>query len=77
MEDSGRSKKTEDGRYRPAESRLEMIDKKKTELDYRRPLTEGEVESLTEEFVVEYTYNSNAHAMVDLFTSITYIKSFI
>lgn len=54
-----------------------MIDKKKTELDYRRPLTEGEVESLTEEFVVEYTYNSNAHAMVDLFTSITYIKSFI
>lgn len=29
-------------------------------MDSRRPLTEGEVERLTEEFVVEYTYNSNA-----------------
>ena len=28
--------------------------------DSRRPLTEGELERLTEEFVVEYTYNSNA-----------------
>ena len=37
-----------------------MIDRKKIELDSRRPLTEGEVERLTEEFVVEYTYNSNA-----------------
>lgn len=32
----------------------------KKELDIRRPLTEGEVERLNEEFVVEYTYNSNA-----------------
>lgn len=39
---------------------MEMIDRKKTELDSRRPLTEGEAERLTEEFVVEYTYNSNA-----------------
>ncbi len=54
------AKKPEDGRYRSAESLLEMIDRKKAELDTRRPLTEGEVERLTEEFVVEYTYNSNA-----------------
>ena len=39
---------------------MELIDRKKTELDSRRPLTEGEAERLTEEFVVEYTYNSNA-----------------
>lgn len=54
------AKKPEDGRYRSAESLLEMIDRKKAELDTRRPLTEGEAERLTEEFVVEYTYNSNA-----------------
>lgn len=54
------AKKPEDGRYKTAESLLAMIDRKKTELDSRRPLTEGEVERLTEEFVVEYTYNSNA-----------------
>ena len=46
------AKKPEDGRYRSAESLLEMIDRKKAELDTRRPLTEGEVERLTEEFVV-------------------------
>ena len=39
---------------------LAVIDRKKIELDSRRPLTAGEVERLTEEFVVEYTYNSNA-----------------
>ena len=33
-----------------------MIDRKKAELDTRRQ----EVERLTEEFVVEYPYNSNA-----------------
>lgn len=52
--------KPADGRYKTAENLLEMIDRKKIELDSRRPLTEGEVERLTEEFVVEYTYNSNA-----------------
>lgn len=46
------AKKPEDGRYKTAESLLAMIDRKKIELDSRRPLTE--------EFVVEYTYNSNA-----------------
>ena len=35
-----------------------MIDRKKAELDSRRPLTEGEAERLTEEFVVEYTYKT-------------------
>ena len=60
MEDSAEAGKPEDGRYKSAENLLESIDRKKTELDSRRPLTEGEVERLTEEFVVEYTYNSNA-----------------
>lgn len=54
------AKKPEDGRHKSTENLLTMIDKKKIELDSRRPLTEGEVERLTEEFVVEYTYNSNA-----------------
>ena len=49
-----------DGRYRSAESLLDMIDRKKKELDNRRPLTDGEVERLGEQFIVEYTYNSNA-----------------
>ena len=31
------ARKPEDGRYRSAESLLEMIDRKKTELDTRRP----------------------------------------
>lgn len=39
---------------------LAQIDRKKQELDGRRPLTEGELQRLNEEFVVEYTYNSNA-----------------
>ena len=54
------AKKPEDGRFRATESLLTSIDRKKMELDSRRPLTEGELERLTEEFVVEYTYNSNA-----------------
>ena len=54
------ARKPEDGRYKASESLLERIDRKKTELASRRPLTEGEAERLTEEFVVEYTYNSNA-----------------
>lgn len=52
--------KPEDGRYRSAESMLNMIDRKKKEMDNRRPLTEGEAERLGEQFIVEYTYNSNA-----------------
>lgn len=52
--------KPADGRFKSTESLLEMIDRKKAELDTRRPLTEGEVARLTEDFIVEYTYNSNA-----------------
>lgn len=52
--------KPSDGRFRSTDSLLDMIDRKKAELDTRRPLTEGETARLTEEFVVEYTYNSNA-----------------
>ena len=54
------AKKPEDGRFKAAESLLTAIDRKKKELDTRRPLTEGELERLTEEFIIEYTYNSNA-----------------
>lgn len=52
--------KPEDRRYKAKESILSQIDRKKLELDTKRPLTAGEVERLNEEFVVEYTYNSNA-----------------
>ena len=52
--------KPTDRRFKSIESLLGMIDQKKVKLDNRRPLTEGEVTRLTEEFVVEYTYNSNA-----------------
>ena len=54
------AEKPMDGRYKSKESILAQIDRKKAELDGRRPLTEGEVERLNEEFIVEYTYNSNA-----------------
>ena len=52
--------KPSDGRVKAKESLLDIIDLKKKELDGCRPLTEGEVARLTEEFIVEYTYNSNA-----------------
>ena len=54
------AKKPADGRYKSKESLLAQIDRKKVELDSRRPLTAGEAERLNEEFIVEYTYNSNA-----------------
>ena len=54
------AKKPIDGRYKSKESILQQIDRKKVELDGRRPLTAGEVERLNEEFIIEYTYNSNA-----------------
>lgn len=54
------AEKPADGRFKSRESLLSQIDRKKAELDGKRPLTEGEVERLNEEFVVEYTYNSNA-----------------
>lgn len=36
------------------------IDERKAELDRRRPLTTGELKRLQDEFLVEFTYNSNA-----------------
>lgn len=54
------AEKPADGRYKSKENLLLTIDKKKKELDTKRPLTEGEVSRLNEEFIVEYTYNSNA-----------------
>jgi excisionase family DNA binding protein len=36
------------------------VDTMKAELDRRRPLTGGELERLQDEFLVEFTYNSNA-----------------
>ena len=54
------TRKPADGRFKATESLLAAIDRKKRELDTRRPLTKGEVERLTEEFIIEYTYNSNA-----------------
>ena len=36
------------------------VDEMKAELDRRRPLTSGELKRLQEEFLVEFTYNSNA-----------------
>ena len=54
------AEKPADGRFRSKESVFVQIDRKKQELDGKRPLTEGELERLNEEFTVEYTYNSNA-----------------
>lgn len=54
------AEKPSDGRYKSKDSIFEQIERKKKELDKCRPLTEGEVARLNEEFVVEYTYNSNA-----------------
>ena len=54
------AEKPADGRYKSRESILSRIEQKKKELDGRRPLTEGEVARLNEEFIVEYTYNSIA-----------------
>lgn len=54
------AQKPADGRYKSKESLFAQIDRKKVELDGRRPLTAGEVARLNEEFIVEYTYNSNA-----------------
>lgn len=54
------ARKPVDGRYKSKESLLSQIDRKKKELDNKRPLTDGEISRLNEEFIIEYTYNSNA-----------------
>ncbi len=43
--------------YRSIFSRIDAV---KEQLDQRRPLTSGELKRLQDEFLVEYTYNSNA-----------------
>ncbi len=45
---------------RKYEDLFKHIDSKKAELEKRRPLTQGELDSLREEFLHEFTYNSNA-----------------
>ena len=52
--------KPADGRIKAKESLIALIEKKKAELHTKRPLTEGEVQRLYDDFMVEYTYNSNA-----------------
>lgn len=52
--------KPEDARYKSKTSLFDMIDEKKTTLDSKRALTDGEKARLYEEFMIEYTYNSNA-----------------
>lgn len=52
--------KPTDGRYKSKESLIPIIREKLEILKKRRPLTEGELERLNEEFLVEFTYNSNA-----------------
>ena len=52
--------KPTDGRYKIKKSLIPIIEDKLEILKRRRPLTEGELERLNEEFLTEYTYNSNA-----------------
>jgi len=52
--------KPADGRIKAKESLIALIEHKKFELDQKRPLTGGEVQRLYDDFMVEYTYNSNA-----------------
>lgn len=54
------AQKPSDGRIKRSENLLSVIDGKKQLLDSLRPFTQGELERLNEEFVTEYTYNSNA-----------------
>lgn len=54
------TKKPIDARFKSPTSIIDNIKKKKTLLDSKRPLTEGESNRLAEEFIIEYTYNTNA-----------------
>ncbi len=51
--------KPSDGRMTKT-SRIQKIEEKKKTLSSKRPLTQGEIERLRQEFMVEFTYNSNA-----------------
>ncbi len=52
--------KPSDGRIKTFFSYSIKIEELKKVLDSKRPLTESELERLKEEFIIEYTYNSNA-----------------
>jgi hypothetical protein len=52
--------KPTDKRYKATKSLIPVLEKKLVDFKARRPLTEGELERLNEEFLTEYTYNSNA-----------------
>lgn len=56
------AQKPADGRKKASRQVIsfERIEELKAELDTRRPLTQGELERLNEEFMIEFTYNSNA-----------------
>lgn len=56
------AQKPADGRRKASRqaTSFERIEELKAELDTRRPLTQGELERLNEEFMIEFTYNSNA-----------------
>lgn len=56
------AQKPADGRRKTSRRAIsfERIEELKAELDTRRPLTQGELERLNEEFMIEFTYNSNA-----------------
>ena len=52
--------KPADGRMKKTKSLLPLIEEKIQLLKEKRPLTAGEVARLNEEFLIEFTYNSNA-----------------
>ncbi len=52
--------KPADGRIKSSQKLFDLIEQKKLKLNSCRPLTQGELERLNEEFAVEYTYNTNA-----------------
>jgi Fic family protein len=56
------AKKPIDGRFKELtlDEIYSKIELKKEELKKRRPLTQTELERLNEDFMIEYTYNSNA-----------------
>lgn len=52
--------KPADARVKKSDSYLIKIEELKKILDQKRPLTDGETQRVNEEFIIEYTYNSNA-----------------
>lgn len=56
------AQKPADGRRKSSRQVIsfEKIEELKAELNTRRPLTQGELERLNEEFMIDFTYNSNA-----------------